>query len=158
MNNVIIVRQPVCSTTQGLGNSQGFMAKKKVNLSLPPPLEKYVNSADAEAGSKATAVLQPSWHDIDDSQYCSSYMMESQIKDLQVFPLYHEFWFFRTCFLDKLPFKKIRSFYRGNSSIHFCFVDQCTFWSLFFTHPLWLSASLEPFFHTPIVANCIMEC
>ena len=84
VNNVLIVRQPLRSSPQGLGNPQISLSSKRLHLSLPPPLEKYMNSPDGEAGSKAVAVLQPSWCDPQDSQYGSSYMMDSQIKDLQV--------------------------------------------------------------------------
>jgi len=83
VNNVLIVRQPLHSSPQGLGHSQVPISKKRLNLSLPPPLEKYMNSTDGEAGNMAVAVLQPSCHDPQESLYCSSYVMESQIKDLQ---------------------------------------------------------------------------
>ncbi|XP_020265847.1 protein ROOT INITIATION DEFECTIVE 3 isoform X1 [Asparagus officinalis] len=83
VSNVLIVRQPLRSGPQGFGNSQVSMSRKRSNLSLPPPLEKYIKTSDAEAGNKSLAVLHPSWQDSHDSQYCSSYIMESQIKDLQ---------------------------------------------------------------------------
>jgi len=85
VNNVLIFRQPLRSSPQGSGNSQVSISRKRLNLALPPPLEKYMNSTDGEAGNNSVAELQPSWLDPHDSQFCSSYMMESQIKDLQVF-------------------------------------------------------------------------
>jgi len=104
VNNVLIVRQPLCSSPQGLGNSQVSISSKRLNLSLPPPLEKYMSSTDGEAGTKAVAVLQPSWCDPHDSQYGSSYMMESQIKELQVFSFTTSFNAFEYNFVEKHSF------------------------------------------------------
>ncbi|KAJ0985016.1 hypothetical protein J5N97_003372 [Dioscorea zingiberensis] len=76
VNNVIIVRQPIYS------NSQVPQSRKRMHLSMPPPLNKYVNSTDGELGSKAVIIPQPTRDPLENG-YCSSNVMKNQIREPQ---------------------------------------------------------------------------
>ncbi|XP_039115754.1 protein ROOT INITIATION DEFECTIVE 3-like [Dioscorea cayenensis subsp. rotundata] len=76
VNNVIIVRQQSCS------DSQVLQSRKRMHLSMPPPLNKYINSTDGELESQAVIVPQPTREPLD-TGYCSSTVMKNQIKELQ---------------------------------------------------------------------------
>lgn len=77
VNNVIIVRQQSCS------DSQVLQSRKRMHLSMPPPLNKYIDSTDGELESQAVIVPQPTREPLD-TGYCSSTVMKNQIKELQV--------------------------------------------------------------------------
>ncbi|CAL9158550.1 unnamed protein product [Musa hybrid cultivar] len=76
INNVLIVRQPLLRNPISVN-------RKHLNLSLPPPLSKYVDSTDAEVKTNAIVLLQSPCHDPEEIRFCSSYVMERQIKELQ---------------------------------------------------------------------------
>ncbi|WOL13512.1 hypothetical protein Cni_G22282 [Canna indica] len=76
INNVLIVRQPLYHTPISANS-------KHLNLLLPPPLSKYVDSVDGEVKTKTVIMPQRACHDPQDTRFFSSYVMEKQIKELQ---------------------------------------------------------------------------
>ncbi|XP_038978467.1 protein ROOT INITIATION DEFECTIVE 3-like [Phoenix dactylifera] len=83
VNNVLIIRQPLRACPPALANAQASLSRKRLSLSLPPPLSKYIDSTDGEIETKAVNLLLPPWQDPEKSKYCSSNVIKKQIKELQ---------------------------------------------------------------------------
>lgn len=82
VNNVLVVKRSLCINPRPSLNSQSSL--RRHGQSLPPPLEKYANSTDDGVATKAVIGLQDAFNKPVDAPYLSSYVMSSQIKELQV--------------------------------------------------------------------------
>ncbi|KAG1327573.1 protein ROOT INITIATION DEFECTIVE 3 [Cocos nucifera] len=83
VNNVLIIRQPLRGCPPALANAQASLSRKRLNLSLPPPLSKYIDPTDGDIETKAVNLLLPPWQDPEERKYRSSNIIKKQIKELQ---------------------------------------------------------------------------
>ncbi|KAL7245223.1 hypothetical protein ACSBR2_000527 [Camellia fascicularis] len=82
VNNILVVRPPLCLNPQLLLNSQSSSVRRH-GSSLPPPLEKYTNSTDEIVEVKAYLSAQPTSNEPLHASYISIHTMNNQIKELQ---------------------------------------------------------------------------
>ncbi|XP_058087057.1 protein ROOT INITIATION DEFECTIVE 3-like [Magnolia sinica] len=83
INNILVLRKPLPSSPKTSRNTQGSVSRRHLLSTLPPPLDKYINSMDGDDGTRAVrAVLAPRDESLD-SQFLSSHVMINQIKELQ---------------------------------------------------------------------------
>ncbi|XP_077213799.1 transducin/WD40 repeat-like superfamily protein [Tasmannia lanceolata] len=83
INNVLVLRNPLCSSSQSLVNAQASTSRRNVSSLLPPSLDKYINSEDGKIVTRTVPTLQSPCGESMDSLYLSSNVMLSQIKELQ---------------------------------------------------------------------------
>ncbi|CAI9763630.1 unnamed protein product [Fraxinus pennsylvanica] len=83
VNNVLVVRQPQHLNPGTSINTQASVLRGRGFL-LPPPLQKYANSADENAYVKAFLAPQTASNKLLHDQYISVQTMENLIKELQV--------------------------------------------------------------------------
>ncbi|KAA8528526.1 hypothetical protein F0562_035881 [Nyssa sinensis] len=82
VNNILLVRAPLCLNARTLVNSQASSVRRH-GLSLPPPLEKYENSSDENKEIKAYLAPQAPSDEPLDASYISIDTMNNQIKEFQ---------------------------------------------------------------------------
>lgn len=81
MNNILLVRQPVNSNPR----YSKMQPSRRHGYLLPPPLEKYSNSANEDMYNNKTIVnLQAVGNILLENSYSSSHVIHNQIKELQV--------------------------------------------------------------------------
>lgn len=82
VNNVLVIRRPQYLNPRSSASSMTSPVRRPG--ALPPPLEKFANSADENAYIKAFIGPQTTSNQLLDSSYISVQTMEAQIKELQV--------------------------------------------------------------------------
>ncbi|MQL82931.1 hypothetical protein Taro_015427 [Colocasia esculenta] len=80
VNNVLIVRQPMNAFQKLAGDE--ISLRKRVRMSIPPSLDKYVDSTEDGLKTKPVSVLWTSDESLENT-YLTSHVMMNQIKELQ---------------------------------------------------------------------------
>ncbi|KAK1317100.1 hypothetical protein QJS10_CPA05g02334 [Acorus calamus] len=83
INNVLIIREVLHPGLQASVNAQVSVPRKRASMLMPPPLDKYINSADGDTENKTVVTLHPTCNEPLDVRYCSVNVMMNQIKELQ---------------------------------------------------------------------------
>lgn len=83
MNNILVVRRPPYLNLGSFSNPH--TSSRRHGSQLPPPLDKYVTSADEDVDKKGVIRLPSLYNTPRDASYISHRTIDNHLKELQVF-------------------------------------------------------------------------